>query len=110
MTQHKEDEAIWPAPTKQDLDRIVATSDPLSLAIEFAPAGGFDWPAWQGEAIRLFNDRDALAKADLVTIQKLMFLHWRKERFCEGHLEAARSCGHLAAVARRLAELAEEME
>ena len=146
MTQHEEDEAIWPTPTKQDLLAAAGLSDELErepvakcpelertedgaftlpsqfnygpavgglmwFAQQSSPtAGDFNWPAWQDEAARLTNDPDALAKADLVTIQKLLFLHWRKERFCLGHWAAIHSCGHLAAVAHRLGELAEEME
>lgn len=87
-----------------------AVGELMWLAREFAPTIGFDWGKWQGEAIRLVEDPEALAKADLVTIQKLLFLHWRKERFCLGHWASMHSCGHLAAVARRLGELAEEME
>jgi len=110
VTQHEEDEVIWPTPTKQELNQLLAHNDLLGLAMNFYPVGGFDWGAWQEEAIRLVYDPDALAKADLVTIQKLLVLHWRKDRFCEGHWDMAHRCGHLAAVARRLAELAEEME
>lgn len=146
MTQHEEDEAIWPTPTKQELLAAAGLVDELEhepvaecpefertedgaiiLPSEFnygqavgglmwfaqqcAPtAGDFNWTAWQREAARLVKDPDALSKADLVTIQKLLFLHWRKERYCIGHWAAAHSCGHLAAIARRLGVLAEEMD
>jgi Family of unknown function (DUF6508) len=145
VTHHKEDEAVWPTPTKQDLLRAAGLADKLEhepvaecpefehtedgaiilpsefnygpavgdlmwFASEFAPAQGFDWGKWQGEAARLANDPEALAKADLITIQKLLYLHWRKERFCLGHWAAAHRCGHLAAIASRLGVLAGEMD
>lgn len=63
----------------------------------------FDWPSWQVEARRLHEAADALKKADLETIRKLLTTHIRKERFCEGHLLAVYESGHLAAILERLA-------
>lgn len=67
----------------------------------------FDWVAWKREAERLVDDPDALARAGLDTICKLLTAHVRQERFCEGHLLSMYKCGHLAAVLRRLAALAD---
>jgi len=36
-----------------------------------------------------------LERADLETIRKLLTLHVRKERFCEGHLLGMFESGHL---------------
>jgi len=69
----------------------------------------FDWPKWQDEAKRLYCDREALEKADLVTLQKLLTTHTRKDRFCEGHLAAMLREGHVAAILNRLKKIREEM-
>lgn len=66
----------------------------------------FNWVAWKREAEQLVNDPDALGRADLETICRLLTVHVRQERFCEGHLQAMHECGHLTAVLRRLATLA----
>jgi hypothetical protein len=65
----------------------------------------FDWGEWQDEAARLVESPEALASADIETIQKLLTTHARKERYCEGHLAAMFKCGHLAAVLRRLKDI-----
>lgn len=69
----------------------------------------FDWPDWQSEAERYFADPEILHAADLQVIRKLITVHVRKERFCEGHLPAMVSCGHMAAILRRLKELREQI-
>ena len=65
----------------------------------------FDWPAWEPEAIRLYENPDLLAEADLATIRKLLTLHIRKDRFSEGHLAAMVEVGHISAILTRLAEI-----
>lgn len=65
----------------------------------------FDWSAWQKEAERLFNDPEALAQADEVTLRKLLTLHSRKERFVEGHFTEMLKSGHITAILRRAREL-----
>ena len=81
--------------------------------IQIAYDGGFvspfDWTNWQDEAGRYVDNPDAVAGADLETIQKLITSHVRKERFCEGHLSGMFECGHLTAILRRLAELGDEV-
>ena len=62
----------------------------------------FDWPKWQEEAERLFESPEMLECADLETIRKLLTLHVRKERFCEGHLLGMFETGHLTKLLRRL--------
>jgi hypothetical protein len=70
----------------------------------------FDWPSWQDEAERLFNEPGALAAADLLTLRKLLTTHVRKERFSEGHLAHMLESGHITAILRRLQEIRDEME
>jgi O-acetyl-ADP-ribose deacetylase len=65
----------------------------------------FDWGKWQDEAKQLCLDPHALEKADFDTLQKLLTLHVRKERFCEGHLADVLENGHIAAILRRLKEI-----
>ncbi len=71
----------------------------------------FDWPAWQGEAIRLYENRTALEAASLSDLRKLLTTHARKDHFCEGHLEMVFENGHLHDVLREVAKhLAAEAE
>jgi len=62
----------------------------------------FDWPQWQEEAECLCASPEMLECADLETIRKLLTLHVRKERFCEGHLLGMYKSGHLTRLLRRL--------
>jgi hypothetical protein len=64
----------------------------------------FDWSAWQHEAERLYEDRAALKAASLSDLRKLLTTHARKDRFCEGHFEAAFDSGHLVGVLREVAK------
>jgi hypothetical protein len=67
----------------------------------------FDWTAWQDEAERYLKDPAALASADLDTLRKLLTLHVRKDRFCDGHLLEMFESGNITAILRRLKVLAE---
>lgn len=62
----------------------------------------FDWPAWSRRAVEYASDPDRVAKANLLTLRKLLTTHIRGERFFEGHLETIFECGHLTAILRRL--------
>ena len=66
----------------------------------------FDWPAWAKEARRYMADPALVASARLATCIKLIILHLRYERFCDGHLGEVFKSGHLSAVLRRLHQLA----
>lgn len=68
----------------------------------------FDWGEWQNEAAKLVESPAGLESADIETVRKLLTTHVRKERFCEGHLSAMHSCGHLVAILRRLKILRNE--
>jgi len=69
----------------------------------------FDWVAWQDEAVQLYESPEALGKADIQTLRKLLTLHVRKDRFCEGHLAAVFESGHVTAILQRLRKLRETM-
>jgi hypothetical protein len=65
----------------------------------------FDWSAFQDEAIGYFENPSRLEKVDLETIRKLLTLHVRKDRFCEGHFLEMLEKGHIQAILRRLAQV-----
>ncbi|MCE5254865.1 MAG: DUF6508 domain-containing protein [Actinomycetia bacterium] len=65
----------------------------------------YDWGAWQDEAVRYYQEPESLGGADLQTLRKLLTLHVRKERFCNGHLPAMIEHGHITAILRRLKDL-----
>jgi hypothetical protein len=68
----------------------------------------FDWPAWKEEATTLMENPDALRKADLPTLRKLITTHLRAERFNEGHLAAQFENGHLLGILERLREIRDQ--
>ncbi len=62
----------------------------------------FDWPAWQEQAEKYFKDPNLLEQAGLDTLRRLLTIHLRKERFCEGHLGAVIKSGHILKILKRL--------
>lgn len=66
---------------------------------------GFNWPEWQREAERYDLEPERLQTAPLDDVLKLLTLHVRKDRFCDGHLPLMVSKGHIAALLHRLAVL-----
>jgi hypothetical protein len=68
----------------------------------------FDWPAWKEEAHAFMDNPAALAKADLLTLRKLITTHVRAERLNEGHLASQFKSGHLLAILQRLGEIREQ--
>ena len=59
----------------------------------------FKWANWdEGKNIPL----DQIAGLDIPTIRKLFTLHYRQDRFCEGHLDAMYANGFIAALLKRL--------
>ena len=81
------------------LDRILSAIHGSGLTVVF------DWPSWQEEAERICAEPGALENADLDTVRRLITLHLRKERFCEGHLAAVCESGLMLRTLRRLMEL-----
>jgi hypothetical protein len=67
----------------------------------------FDWNVWHEEAARYMEHPAALAKADLLTLRKLITTHVRAERFTEGHLAAQYKNGHLVAILEQLKKIRE---
>lgn len=70
----------------------------------------FDWPDWQEKADALQHDAEALRSADLTDLVKLLTVHVRKERFCEGHLAVAIEEGWFRAILDRLAAIEAELD
>ncbi len=70
----------------------------------------FDWPAWQDEASKYYSNPDMLKTADFSTVVKLLTVHIRMERFCEGCLNFSLKDGHINDILRRLKEIRQEME
>ena len=64
----------------------------------------FDWPSWQSTADEFLNS-EVIANASLDDICKLLTLHIRKDRFCEGHLLVVANSGHLYRILLRLQQL-----
>ncbi len=62
----------------------------------------FDWGEWQDEARRITESPEHLNHANLETLRKLLTLHVRTERFCEGHLCSMFESGNLTAILSRL--------
>lgn len=69
----------------------------------------FDWPSWQEEAAQYVSEPDAVERADLLTLRKLLTLHVRQDRFVEGHLAHMLETGHITALLRRLKRIREQM-
>jgi O-acetyl-ADP-ribose deacetylase len=68
----------------------------------------FDWTSWQDQAQR-FRDPSVVTTASLDELRRLLTVHLRKERFCEGHLAEVIRSGHLTAIFRRLAAITAEL-
>jgi hypothetical protein len=70
----------------------------------------FDWGAWlqtpEGKSLK--EDRDAVARADVPQLGKLLTAIIRSERFSEGSFAGAFESGLLTAICRRCAFLRDE--
>ncbi len=101
----------WYTELPRRIDGLLATVGEgevdLPRFVEAAYAHGwvtqFDWSAWQSEAERFVEDPELVRAAEVSEIERLITVHVRKERFCDGHLGAMVGCGHLGAVSGRLA-------
>lgn len=62
----------------------------------------FKWPQWQESAWQLVRSPAEIETADATTIQRLLIVHVRKDRFCGGHLADMFEIGHIVALLRRL--------
>lgn len=70
----------------------------------------FDWPAWKAEAAKYYSDPDALGRADLMVLRKLLTTHIRQDRFSDGHLTHMFESGHLTAILIRMKVIREGMD
>lgn len=66
----------------------------------------FDWPAWAPRAKFYMDHPEAVARAQLPTLVKLLTTHVRADRFSEGHLHTVFESGHIRAILRRAEALA----
>jgi uncharacterized protein DUF6508 len=86
-----------------------AANDEVSRFVQVLYEDGwvkpFDWSKWQPRAEALYRNPKALARARISTLRRLLTLHVRKNRFCEGHLAGMLAEGHMLAILRRIAEL-----
>ena len=64
----------------------------------------FEWSTWEG-ARQIAERPEAVASADFETICKLLTVHARSDRFCEGHFGEVIEKGEMLAIVRRLAEI-----
>lgn len=67
----------------------------------------FDWSRWEPEAFQYYRDSSLLATAGCGEIRRLLTFHVRKNVICEGHLAVMLRDGHIQAILRRLAALAD---
>jgi hypothetical protein len=65
----------------------------------------FDWPKWQDQAEQYYSKPELLKTADIVTVQKLLTTHIRKERFCDVHLACMIKNRHISAILHRLKDI-----
>jgi hypothetical protein len=69
----------------------------------------FNWSEWQNEALNYFEKPELLKNVDIEIIRKLLTLHIRKERFCEGHLIDIIDSKHIVTILKRLKQIREDM-
>lgn len=69
----------------------------------------FDWGQFVVQAFRYRDEPGLLAKADLLTLRRLLTTHVRADRFNEGHLAAVLESGHINVILKRLQELRENL-
>lgn len=70
-----------------------------------------DWTKWgrTAKAQRLMANPEAVAKASVRDLERLLTLHARADHFNEDHLRAVYESGHLTAILRRADALLQEM-
>ena len=68
----------------------------------------FDWMKWTPDAQRIFDNPALLQRARMTTCVRLLTLHVRTERMCDGHLGAMLEAGHITAILRRMGVLASQ--
>jgi len=79
-----------------DFERFIATLYEENFIVTF------DWTAWQDEANSYIDNSKLINSASIVTLQKLLTTHVRKERFCSSHLAGLIRNGHFLVILERL--------
>ena len=82
-----------------DLDKFVSTCYDESIV------QSFDWPAWADRCGPDVTSAGFITEADIDTLRKLLTVHIRKDRFCEGHLLASSRDGTILRILERMKEL-----
>ena len=67
-----------------------------------------DWEFWQRHAEEYYRNPDLLATADIPTLRRILTVHVRKDRLCEGHLARMFTSGQITGILHRLRDIAEE--
>lgn len=70
----------------------------------------FSWEDWQDEAAIYFHSTEKLISAGLFTIRRLLTLHVRKDRFCDGHFAKMIEKGRIGTILEQLAVVRCKME
>jgi hypothetical protein len=110
---------IWKKETESSVegDEVVASEyrQYNSVVVAFEEAlyrhgfiRDFDWPKWMPDAQRIFDNPALLQRARMSTCVRLLTLHVRNERFCDGHLGAMLDAGHITEILRRMSYLASQ--
>ncbi len=66
----------------------------------------FDWERWDDEARVYMSTPVRLQETDLVLLRRLLTWHVRQNRFARGHLAEMIARGHVAAILRRIRDVA----
>ena len=89
-----------------DYDEAVVEFEQILYANDWVTPK-FDWGEWQDVAEEYVDSPEKIKSADVVTVQKLLTTHVRKDRFCDGHLASMFENGHIVALLRRLKDIRE---
>jgi hypothetical protein len=102
----------WRVGAWGDMPSVVSTETARSFMKCVYDSGlmldGFDWQAWQEEAIGYLDYRIRLETADLDTVRRLLTAHLRADRFAEGHYDALLENGFFRDLLERAAILLDE--
>ena len=83
-----------------------AYSDSCEQFIQMLDRNGFiidfDWISWKHRAQFYMDHPEALAKARLTTLVKLLTIHARADRFNDGHWAVVFKSGHIGSILRRM--------
>lgn len=94
-------------PVRGDVDQHVFASTFMEVLYTNGFVVSYDWGAWQDEAHRYYYEPERLRSADLGTIQRLLTLHARKDRFSENHFDWFVATDHAREILARLRQLRE---